>query len=51
VLPTGTHSPIGLMVPEMNISVATARPLFFTPEQSQIIRSTLAATEGSGPMR
>jgi hypothetical protein len=51
VLPTGTHSPIGLMVPEMNISVATARPLFFTPEQSQIIRSTLGAAEGDGPMR
>jgi len=43
VLPRGTHSPIGLMVPEMNISTATSRSLFFTPEQGQIIRSTLTA--------
>jgi hypothetical protein len=45
VLPSGTHSPIGLMVPEMNISMATSRPLFFTPEQGRIIRSTLASAE------
>jgi hypothetical protein len=44
MLPTGTHSHIGLMVPEMNIAVATSRPLFFTLEQSQIIRSALLAT-------
>jgi hypothetical protein len=41
VLPAGTHSPIGLMMPEMNLSKATSRPLFFTPEQGRIIRSTL----------
>jgi hypothetical protein len=44
VLPSGTHSHIGVMVPAMNIALATSRPLFFTPEQSQMIRSGLTAT-------
>ena len=43
VLPLATHSPVGLMVEEMSIPVATTRPLFFTLEQSRMIRSTLAA--------
>jgi hypothetical protein len=45
MLPRGAHSPIGLMVPEMNISMATSRSLFFTPEQGRIIRSTLASAK------
>jgi hypothetical protein len=42
VLPRGTHSPVGLMVEQMNITVATTRLLFFTPEQMKMIRSTLS---------
>jgi hypothetical protein len=42
VLPAGTHSNVGLMVPEMNISVAARRPLLFTWEQSEILRRALA---------
>ena len=45
VLPRGSHSPTGLMVAEMNISMATSRPLFFTPEQGRIIRSALASAK------
>ena len=41
LLPRGSHSHVGLMVPEMNISVATSRPLFFTLEQIDLIRSAL----------
>ena|SRR5215471_6401256 len=41
VLPGRAHSPVGLMVPQMTISVAISRPLFFTLQQSKIIRSAL----------
>jgi hypothetical protein len=42
VLPAGSHSSFGLMAPAMSISLATSRPLFFTGEQSRIIRNALA---------
>src|SRR5262245_3501009 len=42
MLPIGAHSHVGLMVPEMNITVATSRLLFFPEEQSQMIRGAVA---------
>jgi hypothetical protein len=43
VLPGGAHARFGLMAPEMTLSIATSRPLFFTPAERKLLRSALTS--------
>jgi hypothetical protein len=45
VLPGGAHARFGLMAPEMTLSIATSRLLFFTPAERKLLREALSADD------